>query len=99
MPTAMSLSARGDGDVVDASDLPGCSVRSCSDALVAANQSAVVDWLGLGSLLVQDHSCDRSRARNQTCRAPLLHLQGTITAYGQSFFVRVDIRPLQLIAA
>jgi hypothetical protein len=78
-PTVMPLSAPGDGDVVDASGLPGCPVRSCSDALSAANQSAIVDWLGLGSRLVQDHVCDRSSARNQTCRAPPLHLQVAIT--------------------
>jgi hypothetical protein len=77
----VSLSATGDGDVVDASGLPSCPVRSCSDALSAANQSAIVDWLGLGSRLVQDHVCDRSSARNQTCRAPPPHLLVAITPY------------------
>jgi hypothetical protein len=81
MPPAMSSSAPSDDDVVDASGLSCCPVRSCFDALSAANQSVVVDWLGsrrhtfLGSRLVQDHVCDRSSARNQTCRAPPLHLR------------------------
>ena len=86
-----SLSAPGYGDAVDASGWP---VRSCSGAASSANRSAVVDWLGRGSRLVQDHGCDRSSARNQTWRAPPLYLQVAI-AYSQGFFVRADISPLQ----
>jgi hypothetical protein len=95
MPTVKSLSAPGDGDAVDTSGLPGWPVRSCSGAVSAANRSAVVDWLGRGSRLVQDHGCDRSSARNQTCRAPPLRLQVAIAVYSQRFFVRADISPLQ----
>jgi hypothetical protein len=80
MPPVMSSSAPDD-DVVDASGLSCCPVRSCFDGLAAANQSAVVDWLGshrhacVGWRLVHDHGGDRSSARNQTCRAPPLHLR------------------------
>jgi hypothetical protein len=81
MPPVMLSSAPGNDDVVDASGLSCCPIRSFLAGLAAANQSAVVDWPGsqrhtfLGRRLVQDHVCDRTSARNQTCRYPPLHLQ------------------------
>ncbi len=103
MPPVMSSSAPGNDDVKGASGWSCCPVRSCVDGLSAANQSAVVDWPGshrrtfLGWRLVQDHVCDRTSARNQTCRAPPLHLwvQVALTAYSQRSFVHADIGPLK----
>ncbi len=100
MPPVMWSSAQGN-DVLDASGLSCCPVRSFFDGLSAATQSAVLDGPGshrhtlLGWRLVQDHVCDSISALNQTCRAPPLHFQVALTAYSQRCFVHADILPLR----
>jgi hypothetical protein len=72
MPPVMSSSAPDD-DVVDASGLSCCPVRSCFDGLsqpINRRSSTGLDRIDtrfLGRRLVQDYDCDPTSALNQTC--------------------------------
>jgi hypothetical protein len=102
MPPVMSSCAPGDDDVVDASGLSCCPVRSFFEGLSPANQSAAVDWPGshrhtfFFAGLVQDHVCDRASALHQTCRAPPLHLAGASGPHGVQPEILHPCRPWPL---